>query len=221
MLQIRHRKPFLTKMRHFRSPLSGPAKPKRDLTAPGEAPPLGFRHFSIATPTHPASLNNAILIPVATNRGAPGHNFWFANGSERDRRGFLSNQEYLSTILRLSRQMTAQNGPNIGISVPRDGFATTKPPPNQAPDARHATFGIRAPCHRCHEIPVPDKATTPPREKPPEATPTSRLRPFTHRIETEHTQQRITVKRARSKRGGVSISRIWKIFRCIPRAKST
>ena len=108
---------------------------------------------------------------------------------ERDRRGFLSSSEYLSTFLRLSRQMTSQNGPNTRISVPREGFATTKPPHNTASDARYVIPGNRIPSHRRHGILVPDQAMTSPREEPPEATPTSRLRPFTHRIETRHTQQ--------------------------------
>ena len=127
---------------------------------------------------------------------------------ERDRRGFLSSSEYLSTFLRLSRQMTSQNGPNTRISVPREGFATTKPPHNTASDARYVIPGNRIPSHRRHGILVPDQAMTSPREEPPEATPTSRPRPFTHRIETRHTQQQ---QREQEPQGGGSLlTKIWK-----------
>ena len=110
--KIRHRKRKCVTLSAI-FPLS---KPKQSFAVPREAHQLGFKGFSFATPAHPVSLNTTILIPVATNRGAPDHNHRFANGSQSDRRGFLSNSEHLSQILRFSRQMTSQNGPNTRIS---------------------------------------------------------------------------------------------------------
>ena len=134
----------------FRSPSQ-----KQSSLRPERRTSSALRDFSFATPAHQVSLNTTILIPAATNRGAPDHNYRFANGSQSDRRGFLSNSKHLSQILRSSRQMTLQNGPNTRISEPRDGF-TTRNRHEYCPDARPVTNGTEFCGNRRRRVPVPD-----------------------------------------------------------------
>ena len=160
------------------------SKPKTVLTAPREAPQLGFKGFSFATPAHPVSLNTTILIPVATNRGAPDHNHRFANGSKSDRRGFLSNSEQLSHILRFFRDRwrhkTARTPEFRSHEAVLSQETATNRRQTQGTSSTEPSFAsIDA-----TELWYPNHTWRHPREKPPEARPTSRPRPITHRIET-------------------------------------
>ena len=107
--KIRHRKRKCVTL----STIFPISKPKQPFTVPREAHQLGFRDFFIHHSRPPSFSQYHNSYPGGhNNRGAPDHNHRFANGSQSDRRGFLSNSEYLSQILRFSRQMTSQNGPN-------------------------------------------------------------------------------------------------------------
>ena len=112
-----------SEMRHFFLNLSALQAKNRPQSAylAREAPQLGFKGFSFATPAHPVSLNNTILIPVATNRGSPDHNRRFANGSQRARRGFclklrISSESDLA-VSRISAD-GAINSRNVRPSAP-------------------------------------------------------------------------------------------------------
>ena len=70
------------------------SKPKQSFTVPREAHQLGFKGFFIHHSRPPSFSQYHNSHPGGhNNRGAPDHNHRFANGSQSDRRGFLSNSE--------------------------------------------------------------------------------------------------------------------------------